>query len=71
MRMTELLIVSALIGLLMTQNIQNHFLIKKAQSINERGAEIVNLIGSRYDFNYNDIYYDYSKPWQNHKVCRG
>lgn len=57
MRMTEMLIVSAIIGLLVTQNIQSHFLIKEAQSINERGADIVNAIGSNYDFGFDDIYF--------------
>lgn len=56
MRMTEMLIVSAIIGLLLTQNIQSHFLIKEAQSINERGADIVNAIGSSYNFGFDDIY---------------
>lgn len=57
MRMTETLIVSAIIGLLCTLNIQNHFLIKEAQSINERGAEIVNAIGGDYDFGFGDLYF--------------
>lgn len=56
MRMTEMLIVSALIGLLLTLNIQSHFLIKEAQTLNERGADIVNTIGSCYDFSFDDIY---------------
>lgn len=56
MRMTEMLIVSAIIGLLLSLNIQNHFLIKEAQSLNERGADIVNTIGSSYNFGFDDIY---------------
>ena len=62
MRMTELLIVSALIGLLSTQGLPNHFLIEKAKSINERGAEVVNTIGDTYGFGFDDIYYNFSQP---------
>ena len=62
MRMTELLIVSALIGLLSMQGLPNHFLIDKAKNINERGAEVVNSIGGAYGFGFDDIYYDFSQP---------